>query len=440
VRARGYGFVPHVAARYVRATRASGRIASSALSIAGVAAGVMTLVAVMGVMNGFQLGFIEDILEVSSYHLQLSGEQPLTDAQREAVRSVKGVEAVVAFADNQAVLDSDVADPRGCVVRAIEADALRRDRGFAEHLDWVEGGLTVDQPESIAIGSELAGVLGVGRGDKLRILSLSGSAGGVDTSWRSLTVVGVFRTGYQDYDLGMAFISFATCGELFAGGGAPVPVYGVKLDSRFSDQPAAEGVRRALGAQGVGEGYRVTSWREFNRGFFSALLFEKVLMLVVVGLIFVVVAFSIYHALERTVYERREEIALLAALGARRSAIRAVFVLQGALIGLAGGVPGLLAGLLVSANVNEVFGLVERVVNGALGALDVLLSPFVLHASGSFSIFSPADFYLDEVPSRVLFSEALGITAAGVLSAAVAALLASGRILDVAPAEVLRDE
>jgi len=441
VRGRGYLFVPHVAARYLRATRASGRVGSSALSILGVAAGVMTLVAVTGVMNGFQLGFIEAIVEVSSYHLQVQGPAALPERVLAALRSSAGVQSVVAFTDNQAIVESEVADPRGCAVRGIAGDARSADSGFAEHLALVEGTFDLEGPMEIAVGVELAQSLGVGVGDDLRMLSLSVDPGGaIAPRWETLRVAGVFRTGYYDYDVAMAFVSLGTAGRLFSAGADPHVVYGVKIASRFADREAADRLRLTLRAEGIGDDYRVASWREFNRGFYSALLLEKTLMLAVPGLIFVVVAFGIYHALERTVYERREEIGLLAALGARRDAIRAVFVLQGALIGLAGGVPGLVTGLLVSANVNGVFRLAERLVNGALGALDLLAGPFVTSTSDAFSIFSPAFFYLSEVPSRVLLPEALGITAAGVLCAVLAALLASSRITGVAPAEVLRYE
>jgi lipoprotein-releasing system permease protein len=338
------------------------------------------------------------------------------------------------------VVESGLADMQGCVVRGIQGDAPSVDRGFAQHLEWLEGSFALEEPLTIAIGVELARTMGVGVGDDIRILSLSGSGAGVAASWRTVRVSGVFRTGYYDYDVGMTFVSLATSGTLFGDGSIPVPGYGVKLASRFADREAALHVRRVLKDQGLQGAFRVESWREFNRAFFGALLLEKVLMQALPGLIFVVVAFGIFHSLKRTVYERREEIALLAALGARRSSIRAIFVLEGALIGLAGSAPGLVAGLLVSANVNGVFRVAEGIVNGALGALDYLATPFAALTSGSFSIFSPTFFYLSEVPSRVLFPEALGITCVGVLSAAVAALLASSRILGVAPAEVLRYE
>ena len=433
--------VLHVAARYLRATRSSGRVASSALSIIGVASGVMTLISVMGVMNGFQLGFIEDIVEVSSYHLQIAPEKGLSQAVLDAIRRVEGVTAVVAFVDNQAIVESDLSEPTGCMIRGIEAGAFTEDRGFAEHFQIVEGRFDAQSRDGIMLGVELARGLGLGVGENLRLLALSSRRdGGVEPRWETMRVAAVFRTGYYDYDVGMAFVSLPASQALFWGGDSPPLTYGIKLADRFADRQASSRVELAFRGATAGGAARVESWREFNRAFFSALRLEKVLMLTLPGIIFVVVAFSIFHSLRRTVHERREEIALLSALGARSSAIRAIFVLEGSLIGLAGAIPGLLGGLAVSANINRVFSWVESAVNGLISIAELLVSPLAGGTGGSFSVFSPSFFYLSEVPSRVLLPETLGITLAGVLCAATAALLASSRIVSIAPAEVLRYE
>ena len=212
----------------------------------------------------------------------------------------------------------------------------------------------------------------------------------------------------------------------------------MKLADRFRDRQAAAAVRAALG--GGAEAPRVVSWREYNRAFFGALLMEKIVMVVLIGLIFVVVGFNIHHTLRRAVRERYEEISLLKALGAPGAAMRLVFILDGFLIGLLGGFGGLAAGLLVANNINQVFGLVEAVVNVVIWVSQRLLFPFSEAIRESFSIFSPTYFYLLEVPSRVLFPEALLIVLFGLLSSTAAALLASLRVAGIRPVEILRVE
>ena len=101
------------------------------------------------------------------------------------------------------------------------------------------------------------------------------------------------------------------------------------------------------------------SWRTYNKSFFDALFMEKLMMMVLVGLIFIVVGFNVYHSLRRSVHERMEEIAVLKAVGVPPGRIQAIFVLEGLIIGVSGALGGLVAGLLVAMNVNGVFALVE---------------------------------------------------------------------------------
>jgi lipoprotein-releasing system permease protein len=179
------------------------------------------------------------------------------------------------------------------------------------------------------------------------------------------------------------------------------------------------------------------SWRAFNRSIFGALRLEKTLMMLLVGLIFVVVGGNIYQSLRRSVVERTEEIAVLKALGAPPASIRTVFTLEGLLIGVLGGVIGVTLGLLVSENVNGVFALAEWTVNAVTGALQLLGGAI---GEGRFTIFSPAYFYITEVPTRAVLWETVGIFLFAMVSATAAAYFASFRVARIKPAEVLRNE
>jgi len=168
-----------------------------------------------------------------------------------------------------------------------------------------------------------------------------------------------------------------------------------------------------------------------------------VVMMLLVGLIFVVVGVNIYQSLRRSVVERTEEIGVLKALGAGPRPLQTVFVVEGLWIGLSGALIGTMLGLLITANINEVFRLVEIVINGVLGAANwiaMTLQPESAVVTGQFTIFSPAYFYLEEVPCRVYLGEAIGVFLFAVASAAVAAHFASRRVSAITPAEVLRFE
>jgi lipoprotein-releasing system permease protein len=431
-----------VAGRYLRTRRKEKGFGSSLLSVAGIAVGVMTLTVVLAVMNGFQLGFIESIVEVSSYHIQLAADGPgnrsADDASlASALRGVPTVTAVVPFVERQALLEGPFARARVCSVRAVPPSLFTLDPSQQERIDIQEGAFALGDGRSIVIGTELAAATGARVGDSLDIVSLVRGVGGVVPRRSGLTVTGVFKTGYYDFDSALVFVSLDAADALF-GGGNPVPrTWGVKIADRFADERARAAISRLPEASG----WSVESWRRYNRSFFDALFMEKLMMMLLVGLIFVVVGFNVYHSLRRTVFEKMEEIALLKAVGVPPFEIRGIFVLEGILIGLIGGAVGLVLGLLLSVNIDAVFAIVEACVNGLLAAGSVVLSPLVpMEGGGGFSIFSPMYFYLTSVPSRVLPLEAFLVFFFALLACGGAAGAASRAVSRFRPAEVLRYE
>ena len=376
-------FLPLLLAfRYFHARRQGSGNASTLLSILGIAVGVMTLTVVLAVMNGFQLGFIESIVEISSYHLQCqpvldggsaagtrgttaaagaAGATPELDSATEArVRGVPGVTALVPFVQRQALVEGAFQRPRVCAVRAVPPDLFQRDPVQARMLAPVEGSFDVARPQGLVVGAELAAALGARVGDVLSLSSYSAGVGGRPVPRRdSFILTGTFRTGYYDFDSGLAFVSLATADALYGGGRSLPRTWGIKIANRFDDARALRDVSAIV----RGAGFTVGSWRSYNRSFFDALFVEKLMMMILVGLIFFVVGFNVFHSLRRSVHERMEEIAVLKAVGVPPRRIRTTFILQGLFIGTTGGAAGLLLGLALSMNVNEVFSAVEQIVN-----------------------------------------------------------------------------
>ena len=166
---------------------------------------------------------------------------------------------------------------------------------------------------------------------------------------------------------------------------------------------------------------------------------EKMVMMMLIGLIFIVVGVNIFHGLKRTVVERSDEIALLRSLGANPFAIRRIFIVDGILIGISGGGLGLLLGLAVSKNINVVFSVIERIGNWVLGLFSGLTAPMARGFS-QVEVFSTQYFYMQEVPSTIPFIEVFFIVGFALITSAVAAYGASKKITEINPAEVLRNE
>ena len=440
--------VARVGSRHLGLGR-GGLQAAAVLAAGGLAAGTATLLVVLAVMNGFQLGFIENIVEIGSYHVrvapggQSSGAGPAA-ADRAAfaarLAGVDGVSAAVPFAELPALVSpSGGAGPgasRGLVLRVVPPDVRRLDAGFARRVRMVAGEFAVQEPGSAVVGAELAAWLGVRPGDTVAIFTLDGAAAGaagLQPRHLELVVTGIFRSGLYEYDLSWAFVGPAT---LLAAAPRTQFVYGIKLANRFRDAAAQTALAAAVAP--VDPAARVQSWRVFNRALFAALRVEKLLLTVILGLVFLVVAYNVLQGLRRRVLERGMEIGLLRAVGAPPWVVRAVFVWEGALLGILGAGVGTALGLLMAYNLDGVFGLLATIANAAL-ALAALV-PGSAAAPAPVELFSPQTFYLDEVPSRLIVSEVVLVAGFAAAAPAASGLLAAARAARVAAAAALRAE
>jgi len=396
------------------------------LSVLGIAFGVTVLIVILAVMNGFQRSFIDTILQVSSAHVQLYG----SESALEKARAAGGFQSFYIFSETQTIMQGNYGRQQPSILRAVPETILSDDRGFAAAVTMMEGRFDLSAPHSVVLGYELARMLSVSAGDKISLLALSGSA---DTDIfpedAECIVAGLMKTGYYAIDAGFAFMSTETgvrlCGkqqELSAA---------VKLQNSEAD-----GVYIARVSAAIPE-LKAESWRTYYQAFFGALRIEKNTMFMLVFLIFVVVTVNIYNGMRRSIYERREEISVLASLGAKKEHIQALFIANGFTIGLLGASTGLLLGLLLSADINRVFLLAEYIVNTVIEAANILLE---YRFSTGFSIFSSQYFYIDSVPVRIFFNEVFLIFLFGVFSASFAASIAARKILTLKPAEVLRYE
>jgi lipoprotein-releasing system permease protein len=409
----------------------------------GIATGVFALIVIITVMNGFQLGFIESILEVSSYHMRAG---PLSYAVAEnasaAVTEFAGVSAAVPFREFQALLRGGRGGQQSAIVRGLPPDAPLKDSAMAARLTFEEGSFDLEDGGNILLGAELARRLGLRKGSEVNLFSIPSifSAGGDEedgeTGLRVFTVTGIFRTGYYEYDMSWAFLNIKSAAA-FSGEDT---VLGIKLKNRFNDYKMRELLEKNLGGRDGFQNAAFTSWRDYNRAFFGALRTEKLFMFLLVGLIFIVVGLNIYQAQRRTVLEHREDIGLLRAIGGGERAVRLIFVCDGAIIGLCGAFSGLVLGLLVSSNISLFFTIIENIVNFFVNIFNIIANMFNVEGVDGFSIFSPAVFYIKEIPARIIPHETVLIFMFGFLSALLAAWFASRKISRILVAEVLRYE
>ncbi|MBQ7159495.1 MAG: ABC transporter permease [Treponema sp.] len=420
-------WVLFVSRRFSRVDRKGRSAVTSFLASLGICFGVMTLITVISVMNGFQLSFIDAIMEISSYHVRVDNVEPA--AFEAFCQDEPSITAATTFYEAQSLLVGENERQSAALIRGVSENQLALDEGFRNQLHMVRGHFDLSGENSIVIGSGLASQLGIFVGTKVNLFALSGG-NDVDlvSSDRIFTVKGVFHTGYADLNAAYAFISLKNAEKYF--GESAVMHYGLKLQNSADDALTVSRIREHFPQANV------ESWKDYNRSFFGALRVEKNMLMLLVFLIFIVVGINIFNGMRRMVYERREEISVLSAFGGKASLIQAIFVTQGFLVGVIGAIPGLAIGLLLSVRMTQVFSLMSKIVYYVQYFGYMIISP----ESALYLRENPMYMVYANIPPRIIPSEVLVITIFGIFSSLLASWVASRGVLKMTVAEVLRDE
>ena len=423
-------WISAVSRRFARVDRKGRSAVTSRLATLGICFGVMTLTVVMSIMNGFQMSFIDAILEVSSYHLRaVDVPEHLEKNLISVCTEDKHVAACVPFYESQVLMTGEKGGAVAVNVRAADEAIYYEDEGFRKQLKMLSGAFDFSDSDSIILGSSLARNLGVRVGNNVNLLVMSGGSDvELFSSDRIFTVRGIFTTGYAEINNSYAFVGTEAAKKYF--GSSAKKIWGIKLHKYDGDLRAISSLKKELPQ------INFLSWRNFNRTFFGALRIEKNMLLLLVALIFVVVAINIYNGMRRLVFERRTEIAVLSALGARKSGIKAIFIMRGFIMGTLGALVGVLLGLLISLNTDVVFTAAAKL----MYAIQYLVTAITdrqnlqyVQVNSSYNLYAT-------IPARVFPGEVTVIALFGILSPLIASLAASKNVLKMTVSEVLHNE
>jgi lipoprotein-releasing system permease protein len=399
----------------------------------GIAVGVTALIVVLGVMGGLQKGYIDSILDVSSFHVRVEVPREAADKATDAVRALPEVSTVLAFLETTVVAVGPSGQTLPLSLRAMRPDSALRDPVFARALG-VGAAKVFPPPEGLSLGKEALALLGLRQGDSVELFGARQTTDeGLMPTSASVALAGSFASGYYEFDSSSAYLALtdgSAAMELFPKGTA---ILGIKLKNRWGDIRAVQAIEKVL-PEGSG---RVQSWRDYNRSFFGALKTEKSVMLLLVSLIFLVVGINIFHAMRRTIASKTLDIAVMKAFGVSESAIQALFCLDGLLIGLGGAGAGTGFGLLITGNINVVVGAAASILR-FLADLGYRLG--LGGGGGDYRLFSPAYFYLESIPASITGGEIALIALLAIASTTLSALAASARVSRAKPSEVLRNE
>lgn len=335
-----------VALRYLKAKRRQSVISVvTIISIIGVTAGVCALVVALAINNGFREELEKSLLgATANVNLLRSKNDGIRDYEALTVRLSK-LPHVVACAPALygEVLASFRSRASGIVLKGIDPQRevhvgdllLKLREGSLEGLSQ-----TFADADPMILGKELAKSLGAYVGDTILITSPQGylTPQGLFPKYRHFRVVGVFDSGFYDFDATWAFTNLPAAQRLLDLADV-ASVIEFKIDNIYLAPSVAEEIRAA-----AGNGFETSTWMEQNHSLLSALRLERLVTILTIGLIVVVAALNIFITLAMMVMEKNRDIAVLMSMGARKRQVWAVFTLHGLLIGAFGTLLGLILG------------------------------------------------------------------------------------------------
>ena len=404
--------------RYTRAKRRNHFISFISLtSMMGIMLGVVALITVLSVMNGFHKEVRERILGMAS-HATITAARGGLKNWEQVMELAKGHPHVVGeapFAEGQVML-ANGPNVSGAVLRGVLPELEPRVSDVGEHM--VYGAMTDLEPGKyrIIIGRELANLLNVLPGDKVTVVTpqTTITPAGAMPRFKRFTVAGIFEVGMGEYDRGMALVHLRDARKLQRLGDA---VTGVRL--KLDDLYLAPRVSRELANRLPGR-YRISDWTYQHRNFFSALAMEKRMMGIILSLIVAVAAFNIVSTLVMVVTDKQADIAILRTLGASPRSIMAIFMVQGTTIGLIGTLLGIAGGIALALNLEVIVKWVEKTFG--IDFLDANI------------------YYISELPSDLHWSDVGVISMGAFIMTVLATLYPAWRAARTQPAEALRYE
>jgi lipoprotein-releasing system permease protein len=406
-----------IGTRYTRAKRRNHFISFiSMTSMIGLALGVLAMIVVLSVMNGFQREMSSRILGMVP-HAVIAGVQPLNDWKPVAEAALKNPEvtAAVPFTEMDGMLSYKGA------MQPIQISGV--DPALEHEVSIVAKHIVQGKLEDLKAG-EFGVVLGelsarrfrLNVGDKLTLIvpEVSSAPGGITPRLQRLTVVGVFKVG-AELDGSMALINVADAAQIQRW--QPNQVQGVRL--ALKDLYKAPEVSTTI-AGGLGTDYRADDWTHTQGSLFSAMKMEKTMIGLLLLMIVAVAAFNIIATLIMVVNDKGADIAILRTIGATPRQIMTIFMVQGTVIGIVGTIIGGVLGVIAAINVSSLVGWVERV-------------------SGQH-IFSSDVYFINNLPSELQLGDVVLICSAGFILSFLATLYPAWRAAQIQPAHALRYE
>lgn len=404
--------------RYTRARKRNHFISFiSLLSMAGIALGVMALIVVISVMNGFEQELRSRILGMVSHVTLSEYDNTLSDwpALQQRLSGYADVSGVAPYIEVEAML-SRGSEVSGAIVRGVDPHLEPDVSDVHEHM--LQGAMAQLEAGSfgIILGSGLAQQLGVIQGDRVALITPQSTISpiGILPRMRAFTVVGLFEIGVYEYDRSSAIIHVEDAAKLYRMQGQ---VNGLRV--KLNDMDEAPWFRYQLQQEWDSQ-YWISDWTRKHSNYFQAVQTEKTVMFIILSLIVAVAAFNIVSTLVMVVTDKQADIAILRTIGLSPASVSVVFMVQGALLGIVGTLLGMALGVAIASHIDTIIPALEQFFQ---------------------TRFLPEGVYpITELPAELKSEDVIKITLLSFLISILATLYPAFRGAKTHPAEALRYE
>jgi len=429
-----------------RRRKAAGGMAGAIL---GIGISLVPLVLVLIVSDGMIQGITRRYMETKTYHIQVAVPD-LLNAEKtaeglQALVSIHGVASAFMERDGSAVAVSAHAS-HALLLRAVN-EGFFKDNGTVQYLKVVQGDAVPKGNHEIVVGSSLATSLHIGLGDSVTVITPSpGSESSAETLGTDFSgyaprisfykVSGIVSAGYRDLDSLWAFISPEAGGNILTYPSS-FSFFGIKVANPYSNSlgEIKNEVIKTLTPVYPDwfDSYLARTWPEIEKSLYMSFGTTKTLLLFIMGIALIVAAVNLGSALSTFVAEHAMDIAVLRSIGAKDSLIRGVFVGAGLITGSLGTILGLLAGLVLSWNINAIIAGIERFAN----VLDSVIAFFRNQPAVPLRLLDPA-YYLEKIPVTVNYWQILVIAVLSIVLSVIVSLIPARKASTISVQELIR--
>ena len=413
-----YWYEGFIGARYLRASPRRGFVSLiGGIAMLGLALGVAVLIVVLSVMNGFEEELRTRILSLTA-HATISGlEGRLKDWHADARKLAKfpGIVAAAPYIEEQGLVTHG-AKAAGILIRGVVPEEERKVADLTPHLQSGRLSDLVPGKWRIILGKDLADDLGVKVGDRVDVIVAQGDVTplGIKPRDRTFQVAGLISVGMYEYDRRIALIALEDVAKLLRMGD---DVTGIRLN--IADMYAAPRVVRESAAS-LGGSFLVEDWTTQHANFFRSIEITKRILFVMLSAVVAVAAFNIVSTMVMVVKSKRRDIAILRTFGSSPRSILSVFIVQGSLIGVLGIALGVIIGVAIAANLQELVHGLEGIVG--------------------FKFLDARVYFMSDLPAHVRLSDVVKICGFAFVFAWLSTLYPAWRAARLLPAESLRND